>query len=93
MRPTIYAWKRERIPVNPSSMQEIDTDNAFCKMDSGESIVKGDVNVNDDPNRRVLVMSTDKIIRELAAKARSGVMDGTFKVKSTLSSKPYPCTT
>ena len=69
--------------LNPDSVENITLDTPYSQMESGESIIKGDENVDDDPRRRVILMSTDKVLEAGLRKGRAGVMDATFKVQSS----------
>ena len=89
MRPSIYGWKRQVIPPNPDSVEDINLDNPYSKMDDGESIIKGDENVNGDTKRRVIFMSTDKVLKEGVRKGQSGVMDATFKASPVMFSQLF----
>ena len=43
MRPTIYGWRREVVPPNPTTQSEIEADCDFVKLESGESTIKGNL--------------------------------------------------
>ena len=50
MRPTIYGWRRDVVPPNPATRSEIRTDCDWVNLDSGESTIKGNRTINEDPN-------------------------------------------
>ena len=77
---SIFKWKREVIPAAPDLIQDIETTGPFFTLESGESMVKFDGNVGGDPRRRILVLSSTKVMKAAAESSSQGVMDATFKV-------------
>ena len=77
---SIYAWKRQVVPVNPEAAVDIDIDSPFFLTSSGENICKASFDVGGDPRRRVLLFTTDKVMSAGLRFAERGVMDATFDV-------------
>ena len=61
-------------------LRDIDTSGPFFTLEDGESMVKHDSMINEDRNRRLIFMTSDKITRAAAEMGHVGVMDATFKV-------------
>ena len=80
INPSIYAWKRQVVPVNPEAAVDIDIDSPFFLTSSGENICKASFDVGGDPRRRVLLFTTDKVMSAGLRFAERGVMDATFDV-------------
>ena len=80
MNSSIFAWKRMVIPAAPECVSELDTSGPFFTLENGENMVKYDTSVNGDPNRRLIFMTSDKIMQAVALMGTNGVMDATFKV-------------
>ena len=55
MRPTIYGWIS-------SQKSKIRTDCDWVNLDSGESTIKGNRTINQDPNRRIILQSSIKSV-------------------------------
>ena len=81
MNSTIFAWKRMVIPAAPECVADIDTSGPFFTLEDGECMVKYDTLVNEDRNRRLIIMSSDKVMKAAAEMGSQGVMDATFKVQ------------
>ena len=62
LNPSIYAWKRSVIPANPEEPVNIDTSCPFFLTSSGENICKASVDIGGDPRRRLLLLTTDKVM-------------------------------
>ena len=77
---SIYAWKRSVIPPNPEEVANIDTTCPFFLSSSGENICKASIEVGGDPRRRLLLLTTDKVMEKGVRLAQRGVMDATFDV-------------
>ena len=85
MRPSIYKWRRDIIPANPHTRSEIVTNTSWSRMASGEGTIKGDRLVQpNDPNYRIILQSSNKVMKEALRLASTGVMDATFSVSSPL---------
>ena len=82
MNSSIFKWKREVIPAAPDLIEDIDTSGPFFTLESGESMVKFDGNVGGDPRRRVIMLSSAKVMKAAAESSSQGVMDATFKVRN-----------
>ena len=80
MNSSIFSWKRMVIPAAPECLGDIDTAGPFFTLEDGESMVKHDSMINEDRNRRLIFMTSDKIMRAAAEMGHAGVMDDTFKV-------------
>ena len=80
LNPSIYAWKRSVIPPNPEEPVNIDTSCPFFLTSSGENICKASVDIGGDPRRRLLLLTTDKVMKKGLRFAKRGVMDATFDV-------------
>ena len=80
LNPSIYAWKRTVVPVNPDTADEITTDCPFFLTPGGENICKASINVGGDPRRRILLLTTDKVMSAGVRFSERGVMDATFDV-------------
>ena len=80
LNPSIYAWKRSVIPPNPEEPVNIDTSCPFFLTSSGENICKASVDIGGDPRRRLLLLTTDKVMKKGLRFAERGVMDATFDV-------------
>ena len=78
--PSIYAWKRSVIPANPEEPVNIDTSCPFFLTSSGENICKASVDIGGDPRRRLLLLTTDKVMEKGLRFSERGVMDATFDV-------------
>ena len=85
INPSIYAWKRSVIPPNPEEAANIDTTCPFFLTSSGENICKASIEVGGDPRRRLLLLTTDKVMEKGVRLAQRGVMDATFDVSFFLS--------
>ena len=68
------------IPPQPDHIRDIETAGVFFTLRNGENIVKFDVNVNGDENRRLMGFTSTKVFEASARMAKKGVMDATFKV-------------
>ena len=77
---SIFGWKRQVIPANPDTVEEIDITGPFFTLESGESMVKHDSFINEDRSRRLLILTSDKVMKAAVQMASKGVMDATFKV-------------
>ena len=82
LNPSIYAWKRSVVPANPEKAEDIDIMCPFFMTSSGENICKASVNVGGDPRRRLLLLTTDKVMSAGLRFAERGVMDATFDVST-----------
>ena len=80
LNPSIYAWKRLVVPTNPDTVNEIDIECPFFLTPGGENICKASINVAGDPRRRVMLLTTDKVLSAGILFSTSGVMDATFDV-------------
>ena len=80
MNSSIFAWKWMVIPAAPECVSEIDTTGSFFTLDNGENMVKHDISINGTRNRRLIFMTSDKIMKAAAQMGTNGVMDATFKV-------------
>ena len=80
MNASIHVWKRMVIPAAPEFVSQIDTTGPFFTLESGENMVKHDGFVNDDQDRRIIMMTSEKIMRAATQMATNWVMDATFKV-------------
>ena len=80
MNASIFKWKRQVIPAEPEFIEDLQTTGPFFTLESGESMVKFDGCVGGDPSRRVIILSSDKVIKAAAEMSNQGVMDATFKV-------------
>ena len=80
LNPSIYAWKRSVIPANPEEPVNIDTSCPFFLTSSGENICKASVDIGGDPRRRLLLLTTDKVMEKGLRFSERGVMDATFDV-------------
>ena len=58
MRPSIYLWRRDIIPPNPTTRLEIDVTCDWVRLPSGESTIKGNRTFGNDPNNRVILQSS-----------------------------------
>ena len=76
----IFAWKRMVIPAVPECVSKLVTAGPFFTLENGENMVKYDTSVNGDPTRRLIFMTSDKIMQAVALMGTNGVMDATFKV-------------
>ena len=90
MNSSIFAWKRMVISAAPECLGDIDTSGPFFTLEDGESMVKHDSMINEDRNRRLIFMSSDKIMRAAAEMGHAGVMDATFKVSVYLVNRFVP---
>ena len=68
------------IPTQPNELKDIDPSGPFFTLPSGENMTKIDVYIRDDPKRRVLGFTSDKLIEAGTRMSKNGVMDATFKV-------------
>ena len=68
------------IPCQPDQTSQINTEGPFFTLQSGENLTKVDLNINDNPNRRLLGFSSNKVMRTGIRMSNNGVMDATFKV-------------
>ena len=80
LNPSIYAWKRSVVPANPERAVDVDTECPFFLTSSGENICKASVNVAGDPRRRVMLLTTDRVMSAGIRFSERGVMDATFDV-------------
>ena len=85
LNPSIYAWKRAVVPANPEEAHEIETDCPFFLRSSGENICKASIYVGGDPRRRLLLLTTEKVMRAGVQLSERGVMDATFDVSFLMS--------
>ena len=80
INPSIYAWKRSVIPPNPELPADIDTSCPFFLTQSGENICKASIDIAGNPRRRVMLLTTDRVMQAGVRFAERGVMDATFDV-------------
>ena len=80
MNASIFKWKRLVIPSSPDSIGDIDVSGPFFSLESGENMVKFDTLVDGNRDRRLIVLSSDKVMKASIEMASKGVMDATFKV-------------
>ena len=80
INPSIYAWKRSVIPPNPELPGEIDTDCPFFLSQTGENICKASIDVAGNPRRRVILLTTERVLESGIRFSQRGVMDATFDV-------------
>ena len=80
LNPSIYAWKRLVIPPNPELPGDIDSSGPFFLTQSGENICKASIDVAGNPRRRVMLLTTDRVMQAGLRFAERGVMDATFDV-------------
>ena len=80
INPSIYQWKRSVIPPNPELPADIDTNCPFFMTQSGENICKASINVAGNPRRRIILLTTDRVMQAGVQFAKRGVMDATFDV-------------
>ena len=66
------------VPDNPEVPNDIDIDCPFFLRSSGENICKASVNVAGDPQRRLLLLTSDKVMKAGIRFSERGVMDATF---------------
>ena len=85
MNSSIFVWKRQVIPAAPDCVGDIDTMGPFFTLESGESMVKYDTLINDNRDRRLIFLSSEKILRAAVEMSSQGVMDATFKVANNAS--------
>ena len=90
--PSIYGWKRSVLPPNPESILEIEHNNQFFTLKNGENICKYVSEVNGDPRRRVMVLTSSKVMKICLTMGRSGVMDATFDSSPNLFSQLFMMT-
>ena len=57
-------------------------------MESGENMVKYDPLINEERNRKIILMTSDKVMKAATEIKTKGVMDATFKVINISSSFP-----
>ena len=81
MNPSIYGWKRSVVPANPEAPENVDTECPFFLTDKGENICKASVYVDGDPRRRLILLTTDRVMEAGLRFAERGVMDATFDVR------------
>ena len=80
INPSIYAWKRSVIPPNPEQAADIDISCPFFLTESGENICKASFNIAGNPRRRVMILTTEKVMEAGLRFSPRGVMDATFDV-------------
>ena len=81
MNASILVWKRMMmIPAASEFVSQIDTTGPFFTLESGENMVKHDGFVSDNHDRRIIMMTSEKIMKAATRMATNGVMDATFKV-------------
>ena len=84
LRPSIQRWRRDVVPPNPTTCSEIETDGVWAKLPSGENTIKGDTCVNGNPDKRILLQTSVKVLGECLRMSIKVVMDATFKCRSKL---------
>ena len=82
INPSIYAWKRLIIPPTPEEATSIDLSCPFFLTESGENICKASIDIAGDPTRRVMILTTKKVLELGLLSSPCGVMDATFDVSS-----------
>ena len=80
INPSIYVWKRSVIPPNPDLPGEIDTQCPFFMTQTGENICKASIDVAGNPMRRVILLTTERVLESGIRFSQRGVMDATFDV-------------
>ena len=78
MNSSIFSWKRMVIPAAPECLGDIDTAGPFFTLEDGESMVKHDSMINEDRNRRLIFMTSDKIMRAAAEMGHGCYFQGLF---------------
>ena len=77
----LYNKKYEFVPRDPVDMKDFDPDLPWCRLISGENIIKGDTLLEN--GKRILMFSTNDLL-EIAARAAEILGDGTFKITPKL---------
>ena len=72
------------IPAKPESVQDIDTTSPFFSLPRGENITKLDVTVEGDPDRRLLGLSSNKVMEAATRMSKKCVIDETFKLSNRI---------
>ena len=78
---SLYKKKYELVPRDPVEMIQFDADESWCKLKSGENIVKGDTVLEN--GKRILMFSVNDLL-DVAARSKELLGDGTFKITPML---------
>ena len=86
MERSMYLWRGKVLPANPPTQRDIDTTSRFVLDSSGNSIIVGDWQ-GEDENCRILLLSSQEMIEFLQRRHRENTevvsrlgIDATFKV-------------